>query len=151
LLTVLTRSDDLSRLVKTESAGKDRLLLEKGIVVAIRELTRQTGMSETTRDMLAYIAFSLISIGETIDESVTAWEKRGYWVKADRYRMEWSWATHIGDEMKQAILTEEWGEVARLTGLVAQKLSAVKVAPHNRIGTPWTGSYKKLANTPRDE
>jgi hypothetical protein len=136
----------LSRLIKTGSAGKDRILLEKGIVIAIRELTRQTGMSETTRDLLAYIALSLISIGETIDESVAAWEKRGYWVKSDRYRMEWSWAGSLGNEMIKAIVSEDWGEAASLVGVITQKLSSVKVSQRNRLGNPWQGAYKKLVN-----
>jgi hypothetical protein len=136
----------LTRLIKTGSAGKDRVLLEKGIALAIRELARQPEMNEVTRDLLAFIALSLLSIGETIDTSVAAWEKRGYWIKADHYRMEWSWASRFGDAMKQAILTEDWGEVARITGQVTQKLSTVKIAQRNRMGTPWMGSYKKLTN-----
>jgi hypothetical protein len=136
----------LTRLIKTGSAGKDRVLLEKGIALAIRELARQPEMNEVTRDLLAFIALSLLSIGETIDTSVAAWEKRGYWIKADHYRMEWSWASRFGDAMKQAILTEDWGEVARITGQVTQKLNTVKIAQRNRMGTPWMGSYKKLTN-----
>ncbi len=134
----------MGRLVKAGTAGKDRLLLEKGIVLAIGQLARQAGMDETTRDLLAYVALSLISIGETIDESVGAWEKRGYWVKADRYRMEWAWSGQLGEQLKQAILLEEWPEVVRIIGLVTQKLSTVKIAQRNRMGSPWTGAYRKL-------
>ncbi len=134
----------MSRMVNTASAGKERVLLEKGIVLAVRELARQPRMSETTRDLLAYIALSLQSIGDTIDQSVVAWEKRGYWIKADRYRMEWAWAGRFGEEMKEAILTENWLEMARITGLVTEKLSTVKLAQRNRLGSPWVGAYKKL-------
>lgn len=134
----------MARLVKTTSAGKDRVLLEKGIVLAIRQLAQQTGMDDKTRDLLAYIALSLISISETIDESVAAWEKRGYWVKADRYRMEWSWAIRLGEEMKDGILAEDWATVAKITGQVTQKLSSVKIAQRNRMGNPWIGSYQRL-------
>jgi hypothetical protein len=134
----------LSRLIKTGSASKDRILLEKGVVMAIRELALQSGIDETTRDLLAYIALSLKAISETIDNSVTAWEKRGYWVKADHYRMEWVWASNWGEEMKQAILDEDWGSVAKITGRVTQKMSTVKIAQKNRLGSPWIGSYKKL-------
>ncbi len=134
----------MSRVIKTASAGKDRILLEKGIVLAIRELARQTGMNETTRDLLSYISLSMISIGETIDESVAAWEKRGYWIKADHYRMEWVWTAQLGETLKQAILSEDWGEVTRIIALVTQKLSTVKIAQHNRMGTPWNGSYRRL-------
>ena len=137
----------MGRLVKTGTAGKDRLLLEKGIVVAIRELARQPGMNETTRDLLAYIALSLISIGDTIDASVAAWEKRDYWVKADHYRMEWAWAARLGTEMKKAIIEESWPDVARCLGQVTEKLSTVKIAQRNRLGTPWVGAYQKLIIT----
>ncbi len=134
----------MSRVIKTGSAGKDRVLLEKGIVVAIRQLTEQSGMDATTRDLLAYIALSLHAIGATIDESVAAWEKRGYWIKADRYRMEWTWASNWGEEMRQSILREDWDAVARITAQVTQKMSKVKIAQKNRLGTPWIGSYQKL-------
>ena len=134
----------MSRVIKTASAGKDRILLEKGIVVAIRQLTEQTEMDATTRDLLAYIALSLKAIGETIDESVAAWEKRGYWIKADHYRMEWTWASNWGEEMKKGIIREDWGDVARITAQVTQKMSKVKIARRNRLGTPWIGSYNKL-------
>lgn len=86
----------MTRLIKSGSAGKDRILLEKGIIIAIRELSKQSDVDDLTRDILAYVSLSLNAIGETIDESVAAWEKRGYWIKADRYRMEWSWAGNWG-------------------------------------------------------
>ncbi len=132
------------RLIKTGSAGKDRILLEKGIILAIRELAKQSEMDNSTRDILAYISLSLKAISETIDESVAAWEKRGYWIKADRYRMEWLWAGNWGDEMKQAIRSEDWTTVAKITAQVTQKMSKVKIAERNRLGTPWAGSYQKL-------
>ena len=135
----------MGRLIKTGSAGKDRILLEKGIILAIRELTKQTGMDATTRDLLAYIALSLIAIGESIDDSVAAWEKRGYWIKADHYRMEWTWTTNWGEEMKQAILKEDWGIVVKITAQVTQKLSKVQIAQKNRLGTPWIGSYQTIS------
>ena len=134
----------MSRVITTASPGKDRILLEKGIVIAIRELAKIQIMDDNTLDLLAYIALSMLSIGETIDASVTAWEKRGYWVKADRYRMEWTWASRLGSEMKQAILVENWGEVARITGLVTQKLTRIKISQRNRMGSPWVGFHKKL-------
>jgi hypothetical protein len=134
----------LTRLIKSGSAGKDRILLEKGIIIAIRELSKQSDVDDLTRDILAYVSLSLNAIGETIDESVAAWEKRGYWIKADRYRMEWSWAGNWGEEMKQAILNEDWVAVARITAQVTQKMSKVKIAERNRLGTPWTGAYQKL-------
>lgn len=106
-------------------------------------------MDDSTHDLLAYISISLKEIGESIDESVAAWEKRGYWIKADRYRMEWTWAGNWGEEMRQAILDEDWATVARIIAQVTQKMSKVKIAERNRLGTPWTGSYQKLISPNR--
>lgn len=136
----------MGRIIKTGSASKDRILLEKGIILAIRELATQSVMDATTRDLLAYIALSLQAISGTIDESVTAWEKRDYWLKADRYRMEWVWAGTWGEDMKQAIITEDWGSAVKITAQVTQKLSKVKIAQRNKFGTPWIGAYEKLVS-----
>jgi hypothetical protein len=134
----------LSRLIKTSSAGKDRLLFEKGIVYAIHELSEQSHMDENTRDLLAYIALSLLAINDTIDQSVAAWEKRGYWVKADRYRMDWNWAGTLGESLKNSITSEDWAAAVNIIGKVTQKLSNVKIAQRNRMGSPWVGSHKKI-------
>jgi hypothetical protein len=135
---------DLGRIIKSGSAGKDRILLEKGIVISIRELAKQTHPDQTTYDLLAFIALSLKEIEETIDISVSAWEKRGYWVKADRYRMEWNWSARTGDDLKQSLLTEDWGRIANIIALITQKLSKVNVSAKHRIGSPWLGSWEKL-------
>jgi hypothetical protein len=134
----------LGRIIKSGSAGKDRLLLEKAIVAAIRELAKQSNPDSTSNDLIAFIALSLAAIGETIEESVSAWEKRGYWVKADRYRMEWNWSLRMGEELKQALLNDEWGKAANIIAQITQKLSKVKVSKYNKIASPWVGSWDRL-------
>jgi len=137
----------LGRIIKTGSASKDRIWMEKGVVISIRELVIQTDFNETTYDLVAFIALSLKAIGDSVEESVAAWEKRGYWVKADRYRMEWSWSTRFGDELLQALFKEDWGYIANIIAQVTQKLSKVKVPARNRIGAPWIGSWNRLIST----
>ncbi|PIW20880.1 MAG: hypothetical protein COW33_00765, partial [Anaerolineae bacterium CG17_big_fil_post_rev_8_21_14_2_50_57_27] len=72
----------MSRIINLESAGKERTRLTRAIVLAVRELARQSGPGAESRDLAAYLALSLRAIADTIDVSVAAWEKRGYWVKA---------------------------------------------------------------------
>jgi hypothetical protein len=144
MLIVGLWSDNLARIIKTGSASKDRIWLEKGIVVAIRELSKQRDLDKTTYDLVAFIAFSLKAIGDTVEESVAAWEKRGYWVKADRYRMEWNWATRMGNELQQAVINEDWGTIPKIIAQLAQRVSKVNVPVRNRIGNPWIGSWDRL-------
>ena len=80
--------DEMSRVINPDSAGKERTRLTKAIVISIRELAKQTEPGAKARDLAAFIALALLTIAEGIDVSVAAWEKRDYWVKADRFRME---------------------------------------------------------------
>jgi hypothetical protein len=134
----------LGRLIHTESAGKDRTQLVKAVALAIRELMRQTEISSETRDLAAFIALALDEIARTIDLSVAAWEKRGYWVKADRFRMEWLWSEHSAKTMREAVLAEDWPAVAGAAAAVAQRLGEVKIPQRHRMGEPWHGAREQL-------
>jgi hypothetical protein len=134
----------LSRVITIESAGKERTHMARAIVVAMRELSQQNDLDEKTKDLAAFIALALQEIALTIDLSVAAWEKRGYWVKADRFRMDWIWTERLGAAMRQAVLSEDWATVARTVGQVGEKLSSVKVPQRNRIGAPWHGAHRQL-------
>ena len=66
----------------------------------MRELARQSDTGDEAHDLAAFIAAALKTISEGIDSSVAAWEKRGYWVKADKFRMDWAWAAPIAEKMR---------------------------------------------------
>ena len=134
----------MSRVINPDSTGKERTRLTKAIVIAIRELVRQSEPNAEARDLAAFIVLALQTIAEGIDVSVAAWEKRDYWIKADRFRMEWAWAGQVGEKMKKAVLDEDWGNVAMLSAQIAQKLQKVKISENHRMGTPWVGAYKQL-------
>jgi hypothetical protein len=134
----------LGRVINPETAGKERTQLSRAIVLALRELMQQPEPNNTSRDLAAFMALALETIDGTIDSSVTAWEKRGYWVKADQFRMEWAWAGQTGRALRQAVLTENWDAVAQNAVKVAQKLSDIKLPQRNRLGEPWQGAYHQL-------
>ncbi len=134
----------MSRVINPDSAGKDRNRLAKAIVLAMRELARQTDTGQESRDLAAFIALALQSISEGIDVSVAAWEKRGYWVKADKFRMDWMWAGLLAGKMKQALLADDWAGIAMLLPQIASRLQKVEVAANHRLGKPWTGSWQAL-------
>jgi len=132
----------LSRVYNPDSAGKERKLLTRSVVLALRELMKQGEANDTTYDLIAYISLSLAEIGRTIDTSVEAWEKRGYWVKADKFRLEWEWADLYAQKLREALLVQDWAVVAATAAKTAQKFSKVTVPERNRLGTPWVGAWK---------
>ena len=134
----------MSRIINPESAGKERTQFSKAIMLAVRELAKQTEVTEETKDLAAFIAVALKSISEGIDVSVAAWEKRGYWVKADRFRMEWMWTGQYAEKMKTALHNDDWATIAMLMPQIAQKFSKVIVSENHRLGKPWVGAYLQL-------
>lgn len=134
----------MGRLINPDGVGKERTRLSQSIVLALRELMRQDSADGQTRDLVAFIALALEAISETIEVSVVAWEKRGYWVKADRFRMEWAWSGRLGSAMSTAVLNDDWSAVALNAAQIAERLNAVKVPQRHRLGIPWEGAWERL-------
>lgn len=136
----------MGRVINPDSSGKERTKLTKSIVKAIRQLMNQSRPDQITKDLAAFIAIGLQDIYLTVDVSVEAWEKRGYWVKADRFRLDWEWTKEYSTQMKEAIRHEDWATVAMVAAKTAQKLNNIKIGEKNRIGEPWHGAYQLLIN-----
>ena len=134
----------MSRVINPDSAGKQRAKLSKAIVLALRELARQTDTGAETRDLAAFIAVALGAIAQGIDSSVAAWEKRGYWVKADKFRMEWAWAESVSTKLLSAIARDDWATIAMLSAQIGQKMGKVQISENHRLGKPWAGAYARL-------
>jgi hypothetical protein len=134
----------MSRVINPDSVGKQRTQLSKSIVLALRQLARQTDTGAEARDLAAFIAVALEAIAQGIDASVGAWEKRGYWVKADKFRMEWAWAGSVAEKMQTAIASDDWASIAMLSAQVGQRLNKIQVAENHRLGRPWAGAYERM-------
>ncbi|MBA4374649.1 MAG: hypothetical protein C0401_00560 [Anaerolinea sp.] len=134
----------MSRVYNPESVGKDRTRLSKSIVLALRELMKQNEPTPLTKDLAAFVVLALEEISKNIDVSVAAWEKRGYWVKADKFRLEWEWAGNFAKTLKTGLTQEDWATVALTSAKIAQKLNKVTVPERHRLGTPWIGAWTRL-------
>ena len=133
----------MSRIINPESSGKERTRLTKAIVLAVRELAQQTGPGVESCDLAAFIVLALGIVAETIDISVAAWEKRGYWVKADKFRMDWDWAAQFSEKMRVALLAEDWAGVAQIATQTAMRLNKITVPAGHRLGRPWVGAWEE--------
>jgi len=134
----------LSRVINPETAGKQRKQLARSVVLCIRELSKQTEVTSESKDMAAYIVLALREMYDTVETSVVAWEKRGYWVKADRFRLEWEWSQTLSNKMYQALMSDDWVGVAMLLAQIAQKLNKEQIPARHRMGTPWVGAWKHI-------
>lgn len=131
----------MTRIINLDGVGKQRKRLTREVVLAVRELVRQGEVTDETKDLAAFIAMNLQAIYETIDLTVAAWEKRDYWVKADRFRLEWAWSGKLAEQMREAIKNEDWQTVALTSAEAGQKLHKVQVPKRHRMGEPWHGAW----------
>ncbi len=134
----------MSRIINPASAGKERTRITRAVALAVRELAKKTRVDAESRDLAAFIALALESVSETIEPSVAAWEKRNYWLKADKFRMEWRWSGQLAKKMRDAVLNEDWQAVAETAMQVAVKLQKIKISDKHRMGRPWAGSRERL-------
>jgi hypothetical protein len=140
----------VSRIINTQSVGKERNQLLKAIVISIRELMKQSGVNENTRDLSAFISRALLAVHATVERSVGPWEKRGYWVKADKFRLEWAWTKTVGEEMVEAVLNEDWGIIAAHVAAVGERLKNIEVSERHRMGKPWVGAWQLLLDEQKE-
>jgi hypothetical protein len=137
----------LSRIIKTESAAKERISLIKAVALAIRQLAIKNEVDDEARDLVAFIILALNKISGTIDASVTAWEKRGYWVKADKFRMEWGWTGIYSGKLRIALFSNDWSVILNSLPLIAQKLGNIVLPKSHSIGFPWKNAWNELAKS----
>lgn len=141
----------MSLYINPENGTTERNRLKKGIVLAIRELQSQRESSDLTRDLIAFILIALEKITKSVDESVQAWEKRDYWLKADRFRMEWDWARILSERLRPNVLAENYEAIIPDMLAITQALKDLTIAEHHRLGTPWAGCWDKLTRSSSDK
>lgn len=137
----------MGRVIHTENLSTERTRLMKAMAITLRELTRQPTFNATARDCAAFLVLALDSLAEGVERSVQPWEKRGYWLKADRFRMDWAWVEPLRKQLRSAVQAGDPAEVAAQIAQLGQRLRDVQVAERHRLGTPWMGAWKKLENS----
>jgi len=133
----------LGNLINPDNSGKRRDRYVKATVLAMRELVNKKKVDDEARDLVAFIVLTLRQIDETIDETCKAWEKRDYWIKADRFRQEWMWTNTAEGKLRQAVTENKWNLVPAAVKDMARHLQNVNL-PKRDWGTPWNGAYAVL-------
>jgi hypothetical protein len=134
----------LGRVINPERPGKIRERLLKVLVIALEEYQNLDGGSDQTKDVAAFIALTLEAISQTAERTASAWEKRDYWIKADRFRNEWIWVSMYGNRMQAAVLNGDYSLVHATATDILEFVNDIELPKRHRLGTPWTGAYQVL-------
>ena len=134
----------MSRVINPNAPGKERNRLKRATALALRELMVESRPNAKTRDLVAFITLALEGIVKTVEVTTTAWEKRDYWIKADRFRLEWDWARRLGQEMRKAVLSDDWEMIPKIAIQIFEYVGDEKISERHRMGKPWIGAWEEL-------
>jgi hypothetical protein len=132
----------VARIVRTESGATRRNRILNGMGQALRAVAQRSDVTDAeNREVLAFLALSLTELDESVEETARAWEKREYWLKADRFRSEWAWVQAISGRLEGALRVGDWTQ-ARGCGMdLANVLAKRRLRPRDLTARPWRGAW----------
>lgn len=134
----------MARVINTNNPGKRRNSFMRTSAEILRRLSQQKEVDEDTKDMVAMLIYCLRGIDGTVEESITAWEKRGYWKKADDFQQKWWWTSLMETSLTKLVETDDWDKLPEVMVKLFPHVSDIKINKMTRDPKEWEGTYRKL-------
>ena len=134
----------MSRVISTESPGKLRNQHRRTIAEMLRLVSQKSRLDDETKDLAALIVFSLHGMADTVDQAIDAWEKRDYYMKAERFREKWRWLEPATDELSATIYEGRWNQLPAVLSKLIPHFADVRIKQMTRRPTLWRGAYERF-------
>lgn len=138
----------MSRVVHVDSPGKRRNQARRSVAEILRTLSRKGEIDEEARDMSAALVFLLRDVKATVDESAQAWEKRGYWMKVERFVRDYEWIPEMAANIEDVIRHQAWDLLPELLADLSPHFDDIQIKTMTRKPAEWRGMYRKLLTGP---
>ena len=134
----------MSRVITIDGPGTVRNRHRRTIAEALRRLSQNPQLDDEAKDLAALIVFSLHGMADTVDRTTDAWEKRYYFLKAERFREQWRWLEPTADELSGVIHEGQWDQLpSALAGLMPH-FADIRIKQMTRKPTLWQGTYERF-------
>ncbi len=134
----------MSRVINTNNPGTERNRWRRTVAEALRHLMSKRELDAESKDLAALVVIGLRGIAATIEQTTEAWEKRDYYLKADRFRMEWEWAGQTAERMAKMIKADHWAELPPQLAALLPHFADIRITKLTRGPETWQGCYKLL-------
>lgn len=138
----------MSRLIQVDNPTTVRNRNRRTIAELLRRLPKKSEIDDEAKDMAATIVLLLREIYTGVEQSATAWEKKDYWLKAERFMREWRWTLEMAADMDDVIRHEAWDLLPELLADLYVRFADVEIKSLTRDASFWKGGYKKLLLEP---
>ena len=136
----------MSRIINSNTPVQQRVKILKLISETVMILKEQPKLTRDSNDLIAFVILSLTEIEKTLIQSITPWEKRGYWVKADQFRKEWKWVSVVKNKLLQTLTVNGWQQMPQEIEGLAEKLIPFEPLKRMKGIDFWKGAYSVLKN-----
>ena len=138
----------MSRVIHVDNPGKRRNAARRSIAEILRFLGQKGQIDDEARDMAAMLVFLLREIKDTVDESAAAWEKRGYWMKVERFVRDYEWIPELAANIDDVIRHGAWDLLPELLADLSPRFDDIRIKTMTRKPSDWRGAYRKLLTEP---
>ena len=138
----------MSRVVHVDNPGKRRNAARRSVAEILRYLSRKGQIDDEARDMSAALVFMLREIKATVDESAAAWEKRGYWMKVERFVRDFEWIPVMAANIDDVIRNGAWDLLPELLADLTPHFEDIQIKTMTRKPDGWRGTYRRLLAEP---
>lgn len=134
----------MGRIINTASPGSERNRLRRTMAEILRHLMFKRGVDDEVKDMTATLVYALRGIAESVEVTTGAWEKRDYYVKADRFRLEWEWVTPAARRLEAVAREGRWEDLPQELAALAPRFADIRIAKMTRDATTWQSNHERL-------
>lgn len=134
----------MSRVINIDSPSKRRNKNRRTIAELLRRLGQKSTVDDETKDMTATIVFSLKDISTGVEQTALAWEKRDYWMKAERFIRQWEWTVESAANIEDVIRNNAWDLLPELLADLFPRFADIQIKSMTRKADTWQGAYSKL-------
>lgn len=134
----------MSRIINVDNPTKIRNRNRRTIAEMLRRLSEKPEVDDEAKDMAAMTVYLLREINEGVERSARAWEKRDYWLKAERFLREWSWTAEMAANIEDVIRNEAWDLLPELMAELFPRFADIQIKTMTRDPDLWRGAYRQL-------
>ena len=141
----------MSRVINIDSPSKRRNQNRRTIAELLRRLSQKSTIDDEAKDMSATIVMSLQDISAGVEQTALAWEKRDYWMKAERFVRQWEWALQSAANIEDVIRNDAWDLLPGLLADLIPHFADIQIKSMTRKADSWRGAYSQLMAQPPGE
>ena len=143
--------ETMSRIINLNNPGKVRNRNQRTIAEVLRHFAAKSELDEESKDMAALLVYALREIFASAEQTANAWEKRGYWMKADRFLRQWEWSKGSSANLEDVIRNDAWDLLPQLLSELIPRTADIRVKNITRPPSTWRGAYQRLMAEPPSE